>query len=135
MPFQLSRRSIFNRRGVDKRLVEISDLAITLTTVDFGHGRYAGLRSASLQHSLFNDDLSRCDGFVLKSPHQSGKALDFYAYVDGKVSYDPFHMAMVGAAFLQAACILGYKIEWGGLWSAPKDKLHGWDMPHIQIRE
>jgi len=79
--FKLSDSSKKNREGIDSRLIEISDLAIKLTLVDFGHGRDSGLRSALRQNVLFQRGLSKCDGFKIESRHQSGKALDFYAYV------------------------------------------------------
>ena len=131
--FTLSRHSKDNRQGVDDRLIEISDRAIQLTLIDFGHGSLSGLRSADIQHQLYMDGKSKCDGYTLLSNHQSGKALDFYAYVDGKASWKPEHLAMVGAAFLQAANDLNYQIKWGGLWQGKG--IYGWDMPHIELME
>lgn len=124
---QLSKNSLRNRSGVDKRLIEISDLAIQITLIDFGHGKDSGKRTAARQNKLFTDGLSKADGYKKISYHQTGMALDFYAYVDGKASWQREHLAMVAAAFLQAASILGYKLEWGGLW--------GWDYPHVQLVE
>jgi len=127
MSFYLSNRSKKNREGVDSRLIDISDLAITITNIDFGHGNTAGLRTPSEQNKLFINGKSKCDGYEKKSYHQSGKALDFYAYVDGNASWERGYMAEVACAFLQAAGILGYKIEWGGFFP--------WDTPHIQLIE
>lgn len=123
--FKLSERSKQRRKGVDSRLIEISDLAIQITVIDFGHPADAGLRTAERQKELFDQKSSKCDGYENLSYHQSGKALDFYAYVDGKASWEKEHLAMVACAFLQAASILGYRLEWGGLWP--------WDMPHVQL--
>jgi len=123
--FELSARSIARRAGVDKRLIEISDLAIKLTVIDFGHPEHAGLRTADEQKALYDEGVSKCDGTRNKSYHQSGKALDVYAYVDGRASWETEHLAMVACAFLQAASILGYQLEWGGLWP--------WDKPHFQL--
>lgn len=136
--FYLSNTSKKNREGVDPRMIEISDLAIDLTLVDFGHGRYAGLRTAATQNMLFISGKSECDGVDRVSNHQAapdgyGKALDFYAYVDGKISYDPLHLAMVAAAHLEAASRLGHRIRWGGLWSKKKNDGTGWDMPHLEL--
>lgn len=125
--FKLSKRSKRNRAGVDPRLIEISDLAITLTQVDFGHGQYSGLRTAEEQNDLFEDGKSKCDGYDRESYHQSGKALDFYAYVDGAASWKREHLTEVAAAFLQAASMLGYKLQWGGFWP--------WDAPHVEIKD
>lgn len=138
--FVLSNRSKERREGVDPRLIEIDDLAIKLTLVDYGHGRVAGLRADEIQNKLYLDGKSKADGYIIRGNHQAaedgyGKALDFYAYVEGKVSYEPLHLAMVATAYFQAASILGYKIKWGGLWYTEEHSLYGWDMPHIELVE
>lgn len=128
--FELSNTSKHRRQGIDPRLIEIDDLAITITIIDFGHPKYSGLRLAEEQHQLFLDGKSECDGYNNISNHQLGKALDFYAYVDGKASWEPGHLAQVACAYYQAASILGYKIKWGGLF-----RPNGWDKPHIELDE
>jgi len=134
--FKLSNNSKKHRKGIDPRLIEISDLAITLTPIDFGHDRYAGKRTPLVQNKLFKQNKSNCDGYKKLSNHQFGKALDFYAYIHGRLSYEPQHLAMVAAAFFQAACTLGYSIKWGGLWKSRKGAgFYGWDMPHIELIE
>ena len=133
MAYSLSKKSKKNREGVDPRLIEIGDLAVTLTLIDFGHGNTAGLRSAQTQHALFLGGKSKADGYDKIGKHQSGKALDFYAYINGAASWAPIHLAMVATAFLQAASILGYKIQWGGLWPSKARGMYGWDMAHIEL--
>jgi len=138
--FQLSNSSKQRRKGVDPRLIEISDLAIRISLVDFGHPADAGLRLAKRQNQLFLDGKSQCDGYVNLSNHQSGKALDFYAYVNGGASWQYDHLSMVACALLQAASMLGYRIKWGGLWKSENPKFkngipYGWDCPHIELME
>ena len=141
MTYSLSTSSVSNRSGVDGRLIEVSDLAIALTRVDFGHGPDSGLRTAEDQARLHAGGVSpNCDGYITKSNHQTGRALDFYAYVDGAASWHHPHLAMVAAAFLQAASILGYKVRWGGLWKSKNPTevdgvRYGWDCPHIELME
>lgn len=132
--FQLSDRSKQRRTGIDPRLIAISDLAIQITTIDFGHPADAGVRAKERQHQLYLDGKSMADGYHKKSKHQPaadglGKALDFYAYVDGAASWEIEYLAIVAAAHLQAASQLGIKIKWGGLWTGFKD------YPHIQLDE
>lgn len=127
MTFKLSNKSKQRREGIDPRLIEISDLAIKITKIDFGHPASAGYRSAKHQNKLYKDGKSKCDGYAKISRHQLGMALDFYAYVDGKASWDECDLSMVACAFFQAASILGHKLEWGGLWK------NYTDMPHIQL--
>lgn len=129
MVYALSARSKARRAGVDPRLIAICDLALQLTVIDFGIPAYGGIRSAKDQLELFNDGKSKCDGVKNRSRHQDGLALDFYAYVDGKASWDEGHLALVAAAFLQAAAMLGHKLQWGGFWVGFRD------MPHVQLLE
>lgn len=123
--FKFSITSISRRSEIDFRLIEISDLALSISTVDFGIPRYGGKRTSEEQNLLCRNGSSECDGYIKKSPHQGGTALDVYAYVDGKASWDKLHLALVACAMLQASSQLGYKLEWGGAW--------GWDMPHFQL--
>ena len=71
--FNLSSKSKQRREEVDPRLIEIDDLAITLTLADYGHPVDAGLRSSDRQFELFVDGKSQCDGMNKISNHQSGK--------------------------------------------------------------
>lgn len=138
MTFKLSDNSKKNRAGVDQRLIEIDDLAITLTLVDYGHGPYSGFRETSTQFMLYSENKSQKDGVVKRSKHQDGKAIDFYAWVDGKLSYEHEHLAMIACAYFQAASLLGHKIRWGGLWKSKTPTIkneipYGWDCPHIEL--
>jgi len=131
--FALGSTSLKNREGVNPKLIEIDDLAITITLVDYGHGQYAGLRSPDLQNSLYLKGASERDGYERISNHQTGNALDFFAFVDGKASWKREYLAMVATAHLQAAAMLGYPVRWGGLWKTKKSKIYGWDMPHLEL--
>lgn len=127
--FQFSKTSKERMAGVDARLIQVMEEAIKLSPIDFGIPEHGGLRTAEEQHSLYLNKASEKDGYVKKSYHQSGKALDVFAYVNGKNSWDEGHLTTIATAVLQAANSLGYKVEWGGLW---KDFV---DMPHFQIRD
>lgn len=112
---------------VDLRLIEIARRAITISKIDFGIPSTGGFRTAEQQNKLFKDGKSKADGYIKLSNHQIGAALDFYAYVDGKASWAPEHLAQIAAAFLQAAIDLRYTIHWGGLFRSFTD------MPHIEL--
>ena len=120
MGFKLGKNSINNLAGVDGRLIAIADLAIELTNIDFGVPSTGGLRTEADQAKLFADGVSKADGVNNKSYHQSGKAMDVYAYVDGKASWDKLHLAVIASAMLPASAQLGYKLKWWGLWTAWK---------------
>lgn len=133
MSFKLSERSKANRSGVRPELAEIADRAIQITVIDFGHPQYAGGRNLADQQHLYSIGASKADGIINKSDHQideakpESDAIDFYAFVDGKASWDAGHLALVACAFYQAASELGYVIEWGGLWRGFRD------MPHFKF--
>ena len=129
MAYAFSLSSERNMAGVDIRLKGIAYRALELTKIDFGIPADGGRRTAERQYELFEDGKSRADGYHKKSKHQHGKAIDFFAYVDGEASWDDLHLAMVAAAFLQAASELGIRVRWGGLFKTFKD------MPHIELIE
>jgi peptidoglycan L-alanyl-D-glutamate endopeptidase CwlK len=87
------------------------------------------LRSAEDQAKLFTAGKSKADGRTNHSYHQTGKAVDVYAYVDGKASWEKEHLAIIAAAMLQASAQLGYELKWGGLWKSWQD------FPHFEIRD
>ena len=127
--FKLGKRSRDRLVGVDPRLVEVVELALTISPIDFGIPEYGGYRTVKDQQKLFNavPPLSKCDGVKNPSYHQTGRAFDIFAYVDGKASWDESHLTTCAAAIMQAASILGVSLEWGGFWTGFKD------MPHFQL--
>lgn len=127
MMFRFSRTSEARLSTVDERLQAIARRAIQISKVDFGIPEFGGLRTAEEQNVLFSRGRSQLDGYDKKSHHQTGKALDVFAYVDGQASWEREHLAMVACAMLQAANELGHKLTWGGLWSRFVD------FPHFQL--
>lgn len=127
--FKLSNTSKERLKGVDSRIFEIIDLTLDITKVDFGIPGSGGLRATEEQNKLYQDGVSKCDGYTDKSYHQTGKAFDVYAYVDGKATWDTLYLTQVAAAILQAASMLQYKLEWGGNWKGFVD------MPHFQLKD
>lgn len=115
--------------GIDSKLIEIARLALSISWIDFGIPANGGYRSVRTQREMYEKKVSQCDGVTKKSKHQEGKALDFYAYVDGKASWNIIHLTIVAASLLEAACRLGYEIEWGGHWKNFRD------YPHIQLKD
>ena len=129
MTFQLGKNSMKNMEGIDDRLIDIAELAITLSPVDFGIPSTGGFRSTQDQAELYASGKSKCDGTTNKSYHQTGKALDVFAYVDGKASWDTLHLTTIATAMLQSASQLGTELQWAGLWRSWQD------LPHFQIKD
>jgi peptidoglycan L-alanyl-D-glutamate endopeptidase CwlK len=126
--FSFSEKSLNRMAGVNWQIIEVAKLALSISSIDFGIPRHGGLRTAEEQQQLFNDKASQLDGTIKKSYHQSGMALDVFAYVDGKASWDECHLTIIAAAMLEAANRLSVNMRWGGHWSNFKD------MPHFEVR-
>lgn len=137
MCFQFSKSSADRMAGVNKDLITIFNEAIKNSPIDFGIPKHGGLRSQIEQNDLYKQNLSKCDGFVKLSNHQTGNALDFYAYVNGRASWDSVHLGMVAAVIMKTAKRLkkegkiDIEINWGGTFGS--NDFHGWDMPHIEV--
>ena len=113
--------------SVHPDLQSIAERALSKSKIDFGIPKTGGLRTADFQHSLYLKGMSKADGYVKQSAHQSGNALDFYAFVDGKASWEKEHLAHVACAFFEAASELNIRIRWGGLFTTIDD------YPHIEL--
>lgn len=124
--YKLSKTSLNNIREIHPELQDVVKLAIQITKVDFGIPSTGGYRTAETQHQLYLDGKSQLDGYERKSNHQTGNAVDVFAYVDGNASWDEHHLAMVACAMLEAASRLGVNLRWGGLWE------NFVDMPHFE---
>ena len=137
--FQLSQRSITNMEGVDNRLIDIVNTAIKISPIDFGIPEDGGIRTPEKQNELFNLKRSKADGYNKKSKHQpsdtdgKGKAIDVYAYINGKASWDLVHLAIVAGVFFAVAAKFGVQLRWGGTFGSKEFK--GWDPAHFEIME
>jgi len=137
--FSFSRSSTENMLGVHNDLIVIFTEAIKNSPIDFGVPSSGGLRTAEQQRELFMDAKSKCDGYKSKSYHQSGNALDFYAYVNGKASWDKIHLSIIAGVILATAKRLrkggkiNSEITWGGTFGSAE--FTGWDMPHFQVSD
>lgn len=134
--FEFSQKSLDRMEGVNPKLIRVAHLALKISKIDFGIPEHGGKREDDEQHQLFLDGKSKADGYDKLSYHQSGNALDFYAFVNGRASWEHDHLAMVAAAMLQAAAQLNVSLEWGGFWSSNElinGIPYGWDCAHIQL--
>lgn len=135
MSFEFGEKSKKLMIGVDMRLIEIAEHALSISLIDFGIPNSGGVRLVIEQQELFALGVSKADGVNRRSRHQDGLALDVFAYVDGKASWKKAELAMIAAAMLQSASNLGHSLYWGGLWKSKKDSLYGWDMGHFELRD
>ena len=137
MCYQFSKKSVERMQGVNPELIIIFTEAIKNSPIDFGIPGLGGIRTAEQQKKLFLAKKSECDGYKNKSFHQSGNALDFYAYVDGSASWSKQHLAMVASVIMTTAKRLKKEgkttvdLYWGGQFGSTD--FTGWDYPHIEI--
>lgn len=137
MIHKFSKTSAERMQGVHPDLITIFNEAIKYSEIDFGIPEFAGKRTAGEQNILFQRGVSKCDGFNDLSFHQTGKALDFFAYLNGHASWDKVHLSLVAGVIMATANRLKRcgkitsTIKWGGEFGS--DDYNGWDMPHIQI--
>jgi peptidoglycan LD-endopeptidase CwlK len=131
--FEFSTRSLLRLQGVDEELYKLMKLALSRSPIDFGIPEYGGLRTPEDQKKLFDKGLSKADGTIKKSYHQTGKAVDVFAFVNGKASWDDEHLALIAGVVLSCAKEVGLNITWGGTFGSKEFK--GWDRPHFQIEK
>ena len=82
---KLSTRSTKALIGVHRDLVKVITEAIKDTPVDFTV--VYGVRTAAEQNAIYkaNPKATTKDGYIRKSKHQTGHAVDIYPYYNGKV--------------------------------------------------
>lgn len=121
--FKLSDQSLATMKGVHSSLVDVVKRAIELSNVDFKVGE--GVRTLERQKQLVASGKST----TMASRHLVGEAVDLWAIVDGKVSWDWKYYELIAKAMKQAASELNVKLTWGGDWKSFKDG------PHFQIEK
>lgn len=92
---------------------------INYTPIDFVVIKNGGYRTAEEQNKLFKKvpKVTNCDGYVYKSAHQSGLAVDLVPWVSGKPTWDLEYAKCLGGAFVAYCNMKNIPIKWGGDWS------------------
>ena len=103
-----------------------------MIVIDIGNGdddERAIDRIDRVRRAVEGKKITNADGVNNKSYHQSGKAFDIYAFVEGKATWDHKYYEPI-ARHLQkvAKDKFGVDLEWGGDWDKFKD------LPHFQIK-
>jgi peptidoglycan L-alanyl-D-glutamate endopeptidase CwlK len=127
--WKLSRTSAHVVAGVHEKLQKISERALEISPMDFGYPRDGGLRTSVDQRDLYDRGLSKLDGTNKKSKHQTGRALDVFAFINGQASWDKPHLAVVVMAHMQAANELGIRLKSALLWENMTD------WPHMELHD
>ena len=130
-----------------KDLIEIMNLAISRSKVDFGISE--GHRSLERQKLLFDQGKSKIDGIKSKGKHNyyPSMAVDLYVYhpdddTRRKLAYDKMHLAYIAGVIDSCAQelflrgIITHKIRWGANWNS--DGIIDYDQafddfPHFEL--
>ena len=152
MMYKLGKSSLRNIENIHPYLQLVVKRAITLSESDFGIIHNGGFRTAEIQNEIYKKGNSKCDGYIKKSYHQSGNAVDLVPYVNGKYTWNnkqafiDVHIAWTEAegqlrkegalpenAFFHHGIYWNYKdLNMDGQIDI-SDRL-GWDCCHVEMR-
>jgi len=101
--------------------------AIRVTEIDFGIAE--GHRTTEKQLEYFKAGKSRIDGIKVVGKHnyKPSRAVDIYAYVNGKADYSEHSMMYLAELILSIAGEMSIRVQWGGNWKTFID------MPHFEL--
>lgn len=100
-------------------LATVAHRALQLSKVDISVAEV--LRSHERQVEL----VAARKSFTMNSRHLTGHAMDLWAYVDGKVSWEWPHYYEIARAVKAAAMELEVDLVWGGVWDRQLNELSG----------
>lgn len=120
--YRFSRRSLkkLEDAHVDLRIILLK--AISISRVDFGISETH--RSIKRQQRLFNEGKSKINGTTTKGKHnyKPSLAVDIYAWIQGKASWDDIHLGYIAGVILTIADALydkgevDHMVRFGGDW-------------------
>lgn len=128
MSFEFGERSRGELVGVHAHAVEVFELTLRRSAVDFGV--FDGLRTAPQQNALYVRGLSQLDGYERRGRHQvqpttgKGHAGDLVPWIEGKFVWDWPAIYEIARALQSAANDLEINMRWGGCWQHI-NPLHG----------
>jgi len=147
MSYTFGKSSRDQLRSCHKDLIEIANLAISRSDVDFGISE--GHRSLARQKRLFDMGKSRIDGIKRKGKHnyKPSLAFDFFVYhpdpaTRRKLIYDKVHLSFIAGILFSCAEELynkgriTHKLRWGGNWDMDGVLLLDQsfdDLPHVEL--
>lgn len=119
MSFAFGKASLARLEGLHPDLIQVAQLAIRLTRVDFGITE--GLRDPERQKVLVAAGASQTQ----RSRHLTGHAIDCAAYLDGTLRWEWVYYPAIAHAFRQAGQRLQVPLTWGGVWDRALTDLDG----------
>lgn len=125
--YSFGKRSKGNISYVHPDMQRVLLRAIQLSDVDFGV--QFPVRTKKEQSDMLDTGASMTlnSRHLMRSRDEYVHAVDVFAWVDGKVSWDMGLYKKIAKAMFRAAIETDVQIEWGGLWTEPEDG------PHFQL--
>jgi len=128
-------------QDVNQRLIDLFNLALSRSPVDFGIAYMGGFRTDEQQNELFKAGVSKCDGYEKKSRHQFGEALDLIPYVGGQyllpsIYHNKYYFIIFGVIYA-ASIELNIPIRFGANWDGDEiwiDDQNFDDYPHVELK-
>ena len=121
MTFKFSNNSTSKLDTCETKIKIVLEKALELSSIDFGVSH--GHRTPQEQKTLFEKGRTKpgsivtyCDGYAKKSKHNASPSLavDIYAFVDGKASWEAEHLSYIAGIILTVAKFYGIPLVWGG---------------------
>ncbi len=132
--YKFGQRSLSRLSGVNPQLIECAKRALAKSQYDMTVPWMGGLRTEEEQNEIFKEGNSKCDGYKVKSYHQSGNAIDLIPVEKGyKNTRGLNHFARVMMSEWQSMLINGEAegiMIWGGTFGS-----NSWDRPHFEVRK
>lgn len=139
MKYKFSDASLNRMAGLNVELKKLLFLALKRTPIDFGIAWYGGFRTEEMQNELFKKvpKVTSKDGYVKKSKHQSGLAVDLMPYVKGKATPSKENYLILAGVMFAAANELGLTLRSGMDWDMDSEYIVDQtfnDYPHFELR-
>lgn len=137
--YKLSRSSNRNLKGVKDGIKQLVKRVLSKSPHDFGIPQYGGFRTAQEQNNLFykRPSVTTLDGFIKKSYHQSGNAVDIYVYDEHGACWDckekykeisEIFKSEFGLMKDEGLFLENEFLYWGGDWTRFND------LPHFEVK-
>lgn len=122
--FQFGAASKSKLVGVHPDLVRVAERAIQISKIDFGIAE--GVRVYERQVELVQQKKSTTlhSKHLIQTSTGYGHAIDTYALVNGKATYNWRYYGPIVQAFIEAGTALGVQLRFGHLWQTFNDSVH-----------
>ena len=139
MKYAFSDSSLTRMAGLNIELKKLLFLALNRTPIDFGIAWMGGFRTESMQAELYKKvpKVTSKDGYINKSKHQSGLAVDLMPYVRGEIAPSKENYLILAGVMFACANELGLTLRSGMDWDMDSEFLVDQtfnDFPHFELR-